>query len=189
MNVYDSISTLSIWSFNQISETHDFKLLLIDRTQKVDVNALALVWSNLMVQYMDAVSHREQPQNIIELQKAILEMSIEYNNIKTLCYCCSVLFDPKYIDELNSYGFDVKAKKDLIDVERSIRTLQTEIREKEFYLSKLMVNSGEPISFEKALDRLSKYAGYRLNPREITVKEWIAIEDNFIEDVKRNRRD
>ena len=187
MNIHRSINTLSIFAYNQIAETHDFGYLIIDRTQKTDRNILPGAWSEIVSQYADATSHRESIQEILDLQKAILEISINYNNIKTLIFCCRKCFDSDVIDELNSYGFDINSKKDLLIVERSIKTMLTQRREYEFELSQKLIKPTNNVSFEQTVDRICDYKKRTINTRETTVKEWIAIEDNYIKDMKKNK--
>lgn len=187
MNIHRSINTLSIFAYNQIAETHDFGYLIIDRTQKTDRNILPGAWSEIVSQYADATSHRDSIQQVLDLQKAILEITINYNNIKTLVFCCRKCFESDVISELNDYGFDVNSKKDLLIVERSIKTMLTQRREYEFELSQLLIKPTSNISFEQTVDRISDYKKRTINTRDTTVKEWIAIEDNYIRDLKKNR--
>lgn len=184
-NIHTSISTLSIFAYNQIAETHDYSHLLIDRKVKTDRSQLDCVWQEIVMQYINATSHRQGAQDIIDLQKAILELTIEYNNINTLIFCCRKCFEPYVIEELNNYGFDVTSKKDLDKVERGNKTLLTELREKQFALSKKLIKGGESVPFEKIVHRVESYYKIPINTREKTCKEWIAIEDNYIDDLRK----
>lgn len=186
-NIHTSISTLSIFAYNQISETHDLNYLVIDRKSPHDKTKLEAVWADIVRQYMDATSHRQGAQDVIDLQRAILDLTIEYNNVNTLIFCCRKCFEPDIIEELNAYGFNVKSKKDLDKIEKSNKRLLTEIREKQFALSNKLLKRGTPVTFEKLLHRINVHFKLTINPRETTVKEWIAIEDNFTEDLRRNK--
>lgn len=53
----------------------------------------------------------------------------------------------------------------------------TEIMLAEADLKSMMSNRGESIGIREALVHLSKYMGYRLNPKEITVSEFFNIRD------------
>lgn len=184
-NIHTSISTLSIFAYNQIAETHDYSHLLIDRKVKTDRSKLDGAWQEIVMQYINATSHRQGAQDIIDLQKAILELTIEYNNINTLIFCCRKCFEPDVIKELNDYGFDVTSKKDLDRAERGNKTLLTELREKQFALSQKLIKGGESVPFEKILHRIASHYKMTINPRETTCKEWIAIEDNYIDDLRK----
>ena len=186
-NTHTSISTLSIFAYNQISETHDYTHLIIDRKAKTKKDGLPEIWEAIVAQYLDATSHRESTQDILDLQRAILDITITYNNIKTLIFCCNKSFEQYVIDELNSYGYEVKSKKDLKGVERSCKGMLTQKREYDFELAQRLLKQGETTTFEKIMDRICDHKGLRINPRETTVKEWIAIEDNFLDDIKKQR--
>ena len=184
-NIHTSISTLSIFAYNQIAETHDYSHLIIDRKAKTDRSSLPNVWQDIVTQYVNATSHRQGAQDLIDLQKAVLDLTIEFNNINTLIFCCRNCFEPDIIEELNNYGFDVVSKKDLDKVERANRSLLTDLREKQFALSQKLIKGGESVPFERILHRISSHYKMHINPRETTCKEWIAIEDNFIEDLRK----
>lgn len=186
-NIHTSISTLSIFAYNQISETHDLNYLVIDRKSPHDKTKLEAVWADIVRQYMDATSHRQGAQDVIDLQRAILDLTIEYNNVNTLIFCCRKCFEHDVIEELNNYGFDVVSKKDLDKVERGNKTLLTELREKQFALSQKLIKGGKSVPFEKIVHRVESYYKIPINTREKTCKEWIAIEDNLTEDLRRNK--
>ena len=186
-NIHTSISTLSIFAYNQIVETHDYNHLIIDRKEAVDKTQLPDAWGEIVTQYINATSHRHGAQDVIDLQKAIFDIGVTHNNVATLVFCCRQCFEPAYIDVLNSYGYDVRSKKDLNTVERHNKSTLTIKREKEFELGALMVKKNKPATFESILDKISDHKCIRLNPREITVKEWIAIEDNYIHDLNNGK--
>lgn len=72
-------------------------------------------------------------------------------------------------------------------VERSIKTMLTQRREYEFELSQKLIKPTNNVSFEQTVDRICDYKKRTINTRETTVKEWIAIEDNYIKDMKKNK--
>lgn len=72
-----------------------------------------------------------------------------------------------------------KALMELNYVETRDRFELTKIALAEADLRSMMANRGEGVGIREALVHLSKYMGYRLNPKEITVTEFFNIRDKY----------
>ena len=63
----------------------------------------------------------------------------------------------------------------------------TEVSIAEAELRSMMANRGEGISIQEALIPLSKWVGYRINPKEFTVMEFFLIRDRYGKENKQKR--
>lgn len=80
-----------------------------------------------------------------------------------------------------------KALLELTFVETRDRFKLTEIGLAEAELQSMLSNRGEGIGIREALIHLSKYMGFRLNPKEITVLEFFNIRDKHGKENKQVR--
>lgn len=183
IRLFDSIDNLSQYHYNKISETKDLSYLLANRSDKVLPGVLEKAWSNIITERLDTTSHRPEMRKVYDLQMHILELSTEFDHVDALCFGASRFFD-EYAPQIEALGYDVDNPEDLFRVKNQIKSIQTEIRELEFRLSSEL-NKGVDISFDRLVDRISDHKGYRLNTKRITVREWIAIEDNYLNDINK----
>lgn len=72
-----------------------------------------------------------------------------------------------------------KALLECTFVETRDRFKLTEIELKEAELSRALANNGNGMSIEQAVIHLSKWVGYRLDPKEISVAEYFVILDEY----------
>lgn len=72
-----------------------------------------------------------------------------------------------------------KALIELKYVETRDRFELTNIEIKEAELVKMMKNNGDGMTIDQSLIHLSKWVGYRLNPKEITVVEYFNISEQY----------
>lgn len=187
MTYHKSIDTLRIYHYNIIVERKDLKHLVIDKDAKVDDNTLAVAWSDIISEYIAATAHRQNNSDVYDLQKHIFDLTIEYNEVNVICFCLSHCWCDDYLIELANCGYSISDPSEIIGVMNQNKLLLTERRELEFELSNRLKKTDKNISFDVIIDRISDHKKYRLNPREITVREWIAIEDNYLNDIKQHQ--
>lgn len=179
---YESINELPLWNYIQIRKTADTKYLRPD--WKIDRRQCPELWAVISEQYTQAISHRDSLMTIADALRQILDLTIEYNNIKAYCFILTMDFNHPVKTELEELGYTVNSIDDIKVIEGRAKSLITHITVKYNELQ-ILTEIKEGISFESAIDRISDEKKYRLNPREITVAEWIAIEDNYINDIKK----
>ena len=80
-----------------------------------------------------------------------------------------------------------KALMELDFVETRDRFKLTEISLAEAEMKSMMSNRGEGIGIREALIHLSKYMGFRLNPKELTVSEFFNIRDKHGKENNKSR--
>jgi hypothetical protein len=72
-----------------------------------------------------------------------------------------------------------KALLELNFVETRERFELTKIELKEAELIRMMKNNGDGMTLEQSLVHLSKWIGYRLHPKEISVVEYFNIQEQY----------
>lgn len=102
-----------------------------------------------------------------------------------------------YDQYIKKYGLS-KLYKKMLDIMREKALIEctfvmtrdrfklTEIELKEAELNNALINNGNGMTIDQALIYLSKWLGYRLNPREITVIEYFNILEQY---GKANKKD
>ena len=97
-----------------------------------------------------------------------------------------ILFDEyiqKYgLGKVYKKWIDIAAKKSILESDFVLtrnRFKLTEIEIQEHKLKSMLENKGEGTSIEKSLIHLSKWMGYRLNEKEVTVKEFFDLMEEY----------
>lgn len=181
--VYSDIDHLPIWNYHKIKDSGDFSYLSSDE-QPVD-ESFSNIWENIVSQYILATSHRFENRMYAHINRVILELTIKRDAIFTFCFVLENDFSNKLArKELSKLGYMVKNKKDIAKVKRRAKNFNTQIREKQAEINKEFADKGSSMSFEGLVDRVSDHKKRQLNPKEISVRAWIAIEDNYLKDIQ-----
>lgn len=180
--LYNSIDELLLWNYIQVRKTGNTKYLR--RDWQTNDEPCAELWQIISDQYTQAISHRDSITTISDALRQILELTIDYNNIKAYCFILSMDFEHRVKTDLENYGYTVDTIDELNLIEGRAKALLTHIQVKRNELTAL-TEIKEEMNFESAIDRISDGKKYRLNSRDLTVSEWIAIEDNYINDIKK----
>lgn len=111
---------------------------------------------------------------------------------------CDEAWTMVYDDYIKRYGLS-KLYKRLLEVKRRKAVLECEyvitkdrfkltlIEIEEQNIEQMLNNKGEGVSINKALVYLSKWVGYRLDPREVTTLEYFNIMDLYGKENKQQR--
>jgi hypothetical protein len=183
--VYGHIYTLPIGNFIRGSETKDTGHLHIGgykpATKETDE-----AWSAVLDEYITATAHRGANREIVEAQCAVFALTIEFNNVKILCRSYEASQSPIIAGMLADLGHDVEDGIEVI-LARNNRLL-TEKREAEIALSQMLTKRTGNVSFDVVFDRICTHKKMWLDKGKVTVAEWIAIEDNFITDSLKQKK-
>jgi len=151
---------------------------------------IELAWQNLFYQYCDIAGTKSYRQLFAinkELGQLKSRLLTVYLCLKVLSVnhepqCVSILHKLGYAYELNPENQE-KYKNQLSTIEQKSRTIEIAIQEKEAeYKNALAEFGGKQATeedFTKVLVELSSFMGFRLNPREITVSEYLAIHQKY----------
>lgn len=188
MEHYKSIDTLPIWNYSKIIETDN--LIYLIRSDEYDFDFVKTeeeaIWDKISKQYIEATSHRTENKRFSMLNRNILELTIKKDVVENLCFILSIDFENAKAKELLfNLGYKAKTKDDLEAILKRNKNLNTLIREKQLQIENEFGKQPLNTSFEAVVDRISDAKHRELDPRKITVKRWIAIEDNYVEQIRK----
>lgn len=188
MEHYKSIDTLPIWNYSKIIETDN--LIYLIRSDEYDFEFVKTeeeaIWDKISKQYIEATSHRTENKRFSMLNRNILELTIKKDVVENLCFILSIDFENAKAKELlSNLGYKAKTKDDLEAILKRNKNLNTLIREKQLQIENEFGKQPLNTSFEAVVDRISDAKHRELDPRKITVKRWIAIEDNYVEQIRK----
>lgn len=189
MNIYDSIETLPLYNWDKYLNTKDTNWFLVDfdgRQKKVD--PLLDVEIKIIDEYFKALDDRSLS---IKLQKwaKIDNLITKYNVVNHLLDRLSMGFADMQLDtrllfikELKKYGFkmsEVNSEEgdieDIIRIREEAKGLKTKIKLIEMELNEESKKESMSLYKQLQIATLSLGYSYKLNPKEITLREWIEI--------------
>jgi hypothetical protein len=181
-----SIDELSIWAFNQIARHNDTGYMYAPYQSASDESAAA--YDNIVEQYAQATAHREDASTLASLLHARLLLQIEYDSVKAACTCLQYVNDSRMVAIVEQYGYEINNPDDIARVLHQITALQTDIREIDIEILRKTTKktTEKPVTFEIIVHRISTYYKVHYDTKQISVGEWIAIEDNFLTDLKQS---
>lgn len=189
MNIYDSIETLPLYNWDKYLNTKDTNWFLVDfdgRQKKVD--PLLDVEIKIIDEYFKALDDRSLS---IKLQKwaKIDNLITKYNVVNHLLDRLSMGFADMQLDtrllfikELKKYGFkmsEVNSEEgdieDILRIREESKGLKTKIKLIEMELNEESKKESMSLYKQLQIATLSLGYSYKLNPKEITLREWIEI--------------
>jgi hypothetical protein len=201
---YNSIDDLTLYRWDRYTSTKDNNWFLVDydgRQKKIDTPELKAIEEDLQDQYFKAIDDNAF-KGKIQKWAQIDYLRLKYNTIDSLLNCMWMGFgddvkeqEQRYniIQQLKKWGFkfpelnSAVADRDLII---NFRTALEGIKTQIAIVSNELVDDGkkESHSLSKQLQiaTIGLQYPYRLNPKEITVSEWIEICKLLNEKAKQN---
>ena len=189
MNIYDSIETLPLYNWDKYLNTKDTNWFLVDfdgRQKKVE--PLLDIEIKIIDEYFKALDDRSLS---IKLQKwaKIDNLITKYNIVNHLLDRLSMGFADMQLDtrllfvkELKKYGFkmsEVNSEEgdieDIIRIREEAKGLKTKIKLIEMDLNEESKKESMSLYKQLQIATLSLGYSYKLNPKEITLREWIEI--------------
>lgn len=187
--IYRSIDSLPLWNYIQVEEKNDLRyLLILDYydvlpTIQVDPN----IWAEIQLQAFEA-SGKKADNYTNELKRLIIAQQ-EYRQIKDCTFILSYKKDPEIIAILEKIlqEYDQKFKINLnsdkeylasvIEADRQSQGLASDlaIKTKHFNNKYHNLEGDKKINYNSIINNLSKYYGYRVKPKEITVREFLSM--------------
>lgn len=188
---YNSIDNLPIGRFMKISETGSLLHLLRDENSKVALPILEATYDKIITEYRDATQKMGKNSQLLGVQKQILVLKMKHDIIMMACSNLDVMCadnDSEAI--LAKYGYKIDDNRSITEqlheIAHKSSNLKTQWLTKEAELSKLSQNEDTQSTFEQYVERISDKKGYYIDPETTTVRRWLAIEQNLIED-ERNK--
>lgn len=183
--IYKKCSELPLNIFIRIILEDDIKLIVIDG--EYSESEIANTWSEIYSEYFE-LSGSSDCKHMINTAKSIV---IAENKISIINACCAVLMhnhnDSMY-KALSSIGFKLKRIDDKNERLKAIESLTTRakslvhiISENSREFNKLNNNSNKLTEqdYIESIASLSKFQGYKIDTKETTVAEYLAIQKHY----------
>lgn len=186
--IYKSFDEIPLYNFDKIDVTGDLMWLYEDfngRQPKVDTTDLEAVYDVIFNEHFEYLEDRSIINKIQKMaQKDALEL--KYNAVLGLIHRIALGFTPEeqetrvlFLQQLKKWRYEIPIinsyKKDLAECKRikqSLESIKIKIALIDSELKKQ--STGESVSLQKQLIIVSQglQLGYRINPKETTLKEW-----------------
>jgi len=192
---HTSCATISIYSFDKISETNDLKHMVIgwDEYEEIDIDQEKAdeLWKEIFNEYI-VLSN----DNKISMYYETVQ---ELSNLKTRKHIVSIILDrilenekvlDDYIAILRTLGFYVNKANPLIDevkkLRNQLRAADNKIRLTEDKL-KTLKDSGESMPLMKQVIKLEQALGKNMiDPRTTSVERWLFMYEEAKESNKKS---
>lgn len=149
-------------------------------------------WELLFTEYCE-ISGSPQYQRLVHLLRTIGSTRAKLLSVRACIAVLSHRYSERSVQTLRLFGykysFNVNDKisyaNDLKSLEQKIKTSELSLiqTEKEYYeLLNESENSNDDNYFPQTLIELSKYMGFRINPREITVSEFVLMQKRMLKE-------
>jgi hypothetical protein len=202
MKLYDTIETLPLYNFDKYRTTSDLNWLIVGydgRQKKESTDNLKAVEKNILDEYFKAIDDRSF---INRLQKyaEIESLKLKYNVVKSLINRMWLGFGDNqmdvrllFVNELSKHGFKMQEintfagdAHELQRLNTACEGLKTRISLIEIELKKDTKTESVSLAKQIQIATIGLQYPYRLNPKEISVSEWIEITKLLEEKAKQN---
>lgn len=188
---YLSINFLPVDNFNAVIKTKDYRYLLkisdyeyLPEITDEENAELEKIWVKIEEEYLKEDKQKKQEVEF-ELNKKILEMQNQYMILSSFVFLAG--FKEEYKTRLKEFGYDIKSgnPKELDEAHKHIGgQLLNKIRIKQKELERYQLKEQENVQFEDIVDIIERHKGHYINTKELSVKRWISIKNNFIKYTK-----
>lgn len=199
---YYSIEVLPLYNFDKYRTTSDLNWFVIDydgRQKKLSIDKLQPIEKAILEEYFKAIDDRSFTNRLQKLAQ-IEVLKLKYNAVKSLLNRMWEGFSDDqmetrllFIKELAKQGFKMPEinsidgdKEELLRLNAGCEGLKTKIAliEKEIVKDEKKVSTS--LAKQLQIATIGLQYPYRLNPKEITVSEWIEITKLLEEKSKQN---
>jgi hypothetical protein len=196
---YKNIEELPLWNFEQLSKTENVSYLLDKKCIKklpgqypfllpdIVKDHLDKIYTSIADEYLDGISAFNDRKLSMDIEKEILELKNEYFIVRSTIFSLKLKYDQSIADGLINMGYDLDPTQELEPQYEMIlhqaSNLISQYEYEEIELEKLEEKKAKSNNIYKALIILGKRQGYRLDPKKITVAEYIQMRKNLEENV------
>lgn len=185
---YTSCNDLTLYLFIQVLTTGEQRWLT--KSGKPTKEQLKSAWDQIFSQYTE-VSESKQTNYLLSLLREYYSIPNKIQIIQTIVDNLSKRYDPDLIAKLRLLGFrhpytEESYMRDLKITVTQAKGLILKYRTLYDDLQKIQSDDSkaDPNDYDLILSELSKYQGYRLDPKIITVAEFCAIVKRFKQENK-----
>jgi len=191
---YKSCSEIPLYNFIKVLSTKDFKYLVISGKPK----KLGQVWEKILNEYIELTGNEKQTQ-MLAVMKEVAFLGNKIFLIKSIEYSLRVQYSEDLVGQLKKNGFNISLDvKNYEQYNKQLDLLLTRLKSTiSIYESKAqeLKDMQEIKESDRDLESqytgwladLSKFQGYRLDPKEITVTEFASILDSFKKASSKNK--
>jgi hypothetical protein len=188
---YDSIENLPLYNFDKYRSNRDLNWFIIGfdgRQKKENTLELELIEKNILEEYFKAIDDRSFSSRMQKLTE-IEHLKLKYNVIKSLVNRIWLGFGDNqmetrhiFINELGKHGQGFKMPlintqqgdaEELIRINEGVEGLKTKINLIEAELKVGEKKESANLSRQLRIVEIGLGYSYRLNPKDVTVKDWI----------------
>jgi hypothetical protein len=202
IDYYDSIETLPLYNFDKYRTTRELDWFIIGydgRQKKSKIDKLKEIESIILDEYFKAVNDTSFSNRMKKLAE-IHALHLKYNVVKSLVARMWLGFSDNdmetrllFIKELARHGFkmqEINTKEgddeELIRLNAGVEGIKTKVHLLEKELTKDDKVESSSLAKQLQIATIGLQYPYRLNPKEITVSEWIEITKLLEEKSKQN---
>jgi len=202
INYYDSIENLPLYNFDKYRNTRDLNWFIISydgRAKKIESEQLNSIEKVILDEYFKAIDDRSFT-NRLQKWGEIEALKLKYHVVKSLISRMWLGFADNqmevrllFIKELANHGFRMSEVNtidgDAIELQRlntACEGIKTKISLVDMELNKDAKVETTSLAKQLQIATIGLQYPYRLNPKEITVSEWIEICKLLEEKAKQN---
>jgi len=186
--IYQSCTELPLYLFIKVLTTGE--LIHLVQRGKPKKEQLKEAWDKIFAEY-SALSENKQNNYLLSLLRDYYSIPNKIVIIQTIVDELSKGYNKELTDKLRELGFRHAYRPETYMQDLKITVTQAKgliLKYKTCYddLERLQEKNSkaEPTDYDLILSELSKYQGYRLDPKQITVSEFCAIVKRFKQDNK-----
>lgn len=185
---YKSCSELPLYNFIKILVFNDLSYLII----KGKPRNLHALWNDIFEEYVKLTGDEKQSE-LLMLYKETAFLSNKIFLVQSIVYSLRIQYSKELQDMLIKQGFRIDLNvKDLSSYQKKLDNVLTQLKKVQSDLDRRKEeikkhDTGEKVSesyYDEVLSELSKFQGYRLNSKEISVSEFVSIRNRYNKYVK-----
>ncbi len=205
--IYKSIDSLPVWNFAKVMDTNDLRyLLILDYYDDLpEFNVEPIIWEQIILEFAEH-SDPQRMKNYIRDLSALISKRRQYQLIIDSAYFLCFKKDEEIIrilennikqfDPIFEFKHTKESGIDEIDYAKSVdkayekgRSLLSSIELKSHEFNSRYANK-ENVKFDlyKNIDALQRFNKIIINPKEISVKQFIVMNQSMITDLKKHVR-
>lgn len=182
---YRSCTELPLWNFIQVVTTGTLTPLIISG-MPTDAE-LSEAWNDIFTDYCDMTTSKNQTY-VLQLVREIKGIELQITIINTCIERLKLSYLPEVCDILREYGFNYEYTPDtmLNDIlstvaEGSYLSVQLGVKRSEYdkYLASQESQNATENDYDEILSELSKFQGYHLRSKDLSVSEYVSIFNRF----------
>lgn len=136
-------------------------------------------WGIIITEYSE-LSDSQSYRQILSLSREVGILKAKKTSIEICLDLLMLRYSQRCVDILRELGYRISYetyKKDILSIRTKSNTIDIQLKQKQIEYDDMFKNlkKTERKQFDDTLSVLSKFMGYRVDPRQITVSEYVAM--------------